>query len=240
MTLTPALFLAYDAIAARIGGGRAPDEIDEQGTVIICGMGRFGQTVNRLLAGLGHKTVVIDRHADTLQRMRRMGVKGFYGDVTRPEVLAAAGIAEARALVLAIDDPEMALRVTAQVRRRYPGLAIVARARDRHHVYALHAAGATECVREVFEGAVRAGEHVLAALGYADAEVDRIAGAFMEHDRTMLAELAAHWDPAVPPERNAAYLAKEREQHEAIAAALRGRGGDVAAAGVSPGLEAGK
>jgi CPA2 family monovalent cation:H+ antiporter-2 len=225
MALTPALFLAYDAIAARIGGGRAADEIDEQGTVIICGMGRFGQTVNRLLAGLGHKTVVIDRHADTIERMRRVGIKGFYGDAARPELLAAAGIAEARALVLAIDDAEMALRVASQVRRRYPELPIVARARDRHHVYALHAAGATESVREVFEGAVRAGERVLSSLGYDETEVERIAEAFMEHDRTMLAELAALWDPAVPPERNAAYRAKEREQHEAIVAALRGRRG---------------
>jgi hypothetical protein len=80
-------------------------------------------------------------------------------------------------------------------------------------------------VREVFEGAVRAGERVLSSLGYDETEVERIAEAFMEHDRTMLAELAALWDPAVPPERNAAYRAKEREQHEAIVAALRGRRG---------------
>jgi CPA2 family monovalent cation:H+ antiporter-2 len=226
MLLTPALFMLHDRLAARLGGrARAPDEIDERGAVIVAGMGRFGQTVNRLLAGLGLKTVVLDSRPETVDRVRRLGIKGFYGDVARPELLEAAGIAEARALVIAIDDPEKALRMVRHVSRRYPEVRIVARARDRHHVYALHAAGADETVREVFDGAVRAGEHVLAALGYEDAEIERAAAAFFEHDRRMLAELAELWDPRVPPEKNAAYVAREREQYAAIAAAMRGEGG---------------
>jgi CPA2 family monovalent cation:H+ antiporter-2 len=229
MLLTPALFALHDRLARRIGGrARAPDEIDERGAVIVAGMGRFGQTVNRLLAGLGHKTVVLDSRLETVDRVRRLGIKGFYGDVARPELLEAAGIAEARALVIAIDDPEKALRMVRHVSRRYPEVRIVARARDRHHVYALHAAGADETVREVFDGAVRAGEHVLAALGYEDAEIERATAAFFEHDRRMLAELAELWDPDVQPENNAAYLAKEREQYRSIAAAMQaGRGAEV-------------
>jgi CPA2 family monovalent cation:H+ antiporter-2 len=223
MLLTPALFMLHDRLAGRIGGrARAPDEIDERGAVIVAGMGRFWQTVNRLLAGLGHKTVVLDSRPETVDRVRRLGIKGFYGDVARPELLEAAGIAEARALVIAIDDPEKALRMVRHVSRRYPEVRIVARARDRHHVYALHAAGADETVREVFDGAVRAGEYALAALGYEDAEIARATAAFIAHDRRMLAELAELWDPKIPPEMNAAYVAKEREQYAAIAAAMRG------------------
>ena len=225
MVLTPALFLLHDGLSARLGGGarRPPDEIDEQGTVIIAGMGRFGQTVNRMLTGLGHQTVVLDSDPALIDRLRALGIRGFYGDVGRPELLAAAGIADARAVVIAIDDPEEAVRMARQISRRHPHVRLIARARDRHHVYALHAAGATESVREVFDGAVEAGEHTLAALGYLDEEINRISRTFFEHDRRMLAELARLWNPDLSPEKNAAYLAKEREQQAIIEAALRGR-----------------
>jgi glutathione-regulated potassium-efflux system protein KefB len=225
MLLTPALFLLHDRVVARMGAHRArvADDIDAQGTVIVAGMGRFGQTVNRMLAGLGHTTVVIDGRAETVAQMRRFGIKAFYGDVGRPEILAAAGIAKAQALVIAIDDADRAVRVVGQVRRRYPDIAIIARAHDRRHVYALRKAGATDTVREVFDGAVHAGGFALGALGYPRADVTRIAATFIEHDEEMLAELAPLWRPDLPPEQNRAYLAKEHEQYEIIAAALRGR-----------------
>jgi CPA2 family monovalent cation:H+ antiporter-2 len=224
MVLTPALFLLHDRLAARLGSGptRADDEIDEQGTVIIAGMGRFGQTVNRMLAGLGHKTVVLDSHPETVAHMRALGIQGYYGDMARPELLASAGVADAKVVVLAMDNPGTTLRVAQQIGRRHPRVRVIARARDRHEVYKLHAAGARDSVREVFDGAVHAGKLVLAALGYEDAEIERISSTFVEHDRAMVDELARLWDPAVPPERNAAYLAKAREQTAAIEAALRG------------------
>jgi glutathione-regulated potassium-efflux system protein KefB len=224
MVLTPALFLLYDRLSPLLAHAiGAPEVIDEQGTVIVAGMGRFGQTVNRLVAGLGHKTVVIDNHADTVASMRRLGIKAFYGDVGRFELLAAAGIAEARALVIAIDDPDKSVRLVRHVRRRYPRAAIIARARDRRHVYALRHAGATDTVREVFDGAVHAGELALTALGYEKPDIARIASTFLEHDEHMLAELAPLWHPFLSPEQNRPYLEKEREQYETIAAALRGR-----------------
>ena len=193
MFLTPALFLIYDRLRHRFGEAqrRAADEIDEQGPVIIAGMGRFGQVVNRMLTGLGHKTVVLDSHPETIERIRAFGVKGFFGDVGRPELLAAAGIASARAVVLALDDPEKTIRITAWIHRRYPEVKIIARARDRHHVYQLYAAGTPDSVREVFDSAVRAGKYALAALDYDAEEIERIAETFVAHDRHMLAELAS-------------------------------------------------
>ncbi|MFO4987402.1 NAD-binding protein, partial [Salmonella enterica subsp. enterica serovar 1,4,[5],12:i:-] len=77
--------------------------------------------------------------------------------------LESAGIGEAAALVLAIDDPDSAVRIAAYVRRRHPDVQVIARAHDRHHVYRLHAAGAQHQVREVFDSAVRAGRYALAA-----------------------------------------------------------------------------
>ena len=180
MMLTPALFLLHDRVAARLGGRvrRDNDEIDEQGTVIIAGMGRFGQTVNRMLAGLGHKTMVLDSHPETVDRMRALGIKGFYGDVGRPELMVAAGVADATAVVIAIDDPETAVRMARQISRRHPQVRIIARARDRHHVYALHAAGATESVREVFDGAVEAGNTRSPRSATSDDEIERISRTF--------------------------------------------------------------
>jgi monovalent cation:H+ antiporter-2, CPA2 family len=173
--------------------------------------------------GLGHKTVVLDSRAETIQRMRRFGIKGFYGEVDRPALLEAAGLAQAKAIVLAVDDPDVALRIARYVHRVHPQVEIIARARDRHHVYALYAAGVKESVREVFDSGVRAGKYALSALGYSDDEVERVAAAFFDHDRHMLAELAELWDPAIPLDENTAYIEKAREQNATIEAILRGK-----------------
>ncbi len=225
MFLTPALFVLHDRIISRIRSAPRPKEdvVDEQGTVIIAGMGRFGQIVNRMLKGLGHKTVVLDGRPETIERMRRFGIKGFYGEVDRPALLEAAGIAKAKAIVLATDDPEKNLRIARYISKRYPDVQIIARARDRHHVYALYAAGARNSVREVFDSGVRAGKYALEALGYSDDEVERVSAAFFEHDREMLAELAELWDPEVPLEMNKPYIEKARYQHDSIEKVLRGQ-----------------
>ncbi len=82
--------------------------------------------------------------------------------------------------------------------------------------------GTPDSVREIFDSAVRAGKYALAALGHDDDEIERYAKVFFDYDRHMLAELAELWDPDVPPEKNAAYIAKAREQLAAIEQVLRG------------------
>jgi monovalent cation:H+ antiporter-2, CPA2 family len=223
MMLTPALMRVQGVAGQRMAreARREPERVDEPGTVIIAGMGRFGQTVNRIVAGLGYRTVVLDSRPAVIERLRRLGIRGYYGEVDRPEVLAAAGLAEARAVVVAIDDPEQAVRLVQHIRARHPRVAVIARARDRHQVYVLAAAGATATVREVFEAAVQAGRHTLAALGHDAGEIDRVLAEFARQDQRMLDELAAVWRPDTPADENPAYLAKEREQATAIEAALR-------------------
>lgn len=232
MAATPALFRLHGLLTGYLGqrAERGPDEIDEEGPVIIAGMGRFGQVVNRIVTGLGHRTVVIDSHPETVERMRGRGIKAFYGEVDRPELMTAAGIGQASAVVLAIDDPEKVVEMTEWIHRHHPGVKVIARARDRHHVYELRAAGASDTVREVFDSAVEAAGSALGALGYGEAEIGEVLREFGEHDRTMLAELGALWSPGVPVAQNEAFLRKEREQSEAIAAAMRGRAERRAAA----------
>jgi monovalent cation:H+ antiporter-2, CPA2 family len=231
MFLTPLLFLLYERLRARLPSAsvREADLIDDEGAVIIAGMGRFGQTVNRMLTSLGHKTVVLDSQPNVVDRLRAFGIKGFYGDIDRPELLAAAGVAKARVLVLAIDDPEKTLKMADYVHRRHPHVKIIARAHDRHHVYQLYAAGAPDSVREMFDSSIRAGKYALSALGHDDEEIERFAAAFFDHDRHMLAEMAEIWDPDIPLESNPAYVKRSREQAMEIEAALRGRMAQAAA-----------
>ncbi len=141
MLITPLLFILYEWMSRRMEDGPGnlePDDIDDQGPVIIVGIGRFGQIVNRLVRSSGFSTVVLDHDLQAIQRMRRFGVKGFFGDPTRPELLLAAGLREARVLVVAIDDPEASAKLVAFARRERPDLHIVARARDRTHVFRLY------------------------------------------------------------------------------------------------------
>jgi voltage-gated potassium channel Kch len=223
MVLTPGLFQLRDVLARRLGrrGESPPEPVTDPGTVIVAGMGRFGQTVNRILSGLGHRTVLLDHHPATVERMRALGLPAYLGAADRPEVLAAAGIATARAIVIAIDDPEQALRIASLVRRRAPHVRIIARARDRHAVYRMTAAGADTCVREVFDAAVSAGGHALAALGHDRLEVESLLRAFAAEDTAMIEELASLWRPDRPAAENAAFARREREQLAAIEAKLR-------------------
>ncbi|GAB4292340.1 MAG: cation:proton antiporter [Roseovarius sp.] len=219
MLITPLLFILYEVLSRRIGDGaeaRPPDEITAQGPVIIAGIGRFGQIVNRLVRSSGFKTVVLDNDLGAIQRMRRFGIKGFYGDPTRPDLLRAAGLGNARVLVVALNDPEAAVRLVEFARRERPDLHIVARARDRAHVFRLYKAGANDIVREVFDSSLRAGRYVLENLGLSEFEATELERIFYRHDRKSVQELAKLWDPAMPTVENPAYIKRARELEEEL------------------------
>ncbi len=127
------------------------DEIEDQQPIIIAGVGRFGQVVNRMVTSSGFKTTVIDNDLETIQLLRKFGFKGYYGDPTRPELLKAAGIETAQILVVSLDDKDAAIRLIDYARRLRPDIHIIARAYDRNHVFRLYAAGANDIVREMFE-----------------------------------------------------------------------------------------
>ncbi|MEM7091012.1 MAG: monovalent cation:proton antiporter-2 (CPA2) family protein, partial [Pseudomonadota bacterium] len=114
MLITPLLFILFDLLSRKLTETSTvpePDEIDEKGPVIIAGIGRFGQIVNRLVRASGFKTIVLDHDIATIQLMRRFGVKGFLGDPTRPELLRAAGLEKAAVLVAAMDDRKQVTRL---------------------------------------------------------------------------------------------------------------------------------
>ena len=223
MLLTPLFFIAYDQLSKRmrdVEDAPAPDEIAAEGPIIVAGMGRFGQAVNRMVQMSGFGTTVLDNNLQTIQLMRKFGYKGFFGDPTRPEVLRAAGLAEASVLVVALDNRDAATRLVAYARRERPDLHIVARARDRIHVYQLYRAGANDIVREMFDSSLRAGRYVLENMGLTDYEAAAMERTYFKYDRAAVQSLAEVWKPGIPVDQNPEYVARTRELNAELEAAL--------------------
>ncbi|WP_068114605.1 cation:proton antiporter domain-containing protein [Tropicimonas marinistellae] len=227
MLLTPLLFILYDTIAHRLGEHteatdvhRHHDEIDEQAPIIIAGIGRFGQVVNRMVEMAGLKCTVLDHDLQAIELMRHFGFKAFYGDPTRPVLLHAAGLGTARVLVVALDDKQATSRLVRYARSQRPDLHIVARAQDRVHVYELYQAGADDIVREMFDSSLRAARYVLENMDYSEFEASEVERAFYKHDRMTLRELAPLWDPEKTLRDNPAYLARARELNKVLETAL--------------------
>ncbi len=223
MLLTPLLFALHDRLARGRGarpGEAPPDTVDETGPVLIAGIGRFGQVVNRMARAAGIATVVLDADAGAVERMRRFGVKGYFGDPSRPDLLMAAGLAEAQVLVVAVDDPANAVRIVAFARQSRPDLHIVARAHDRVHVYELYRAGADDIVRETFDSSIRAGRYVLENMGLTEYEAAKLSQAYFHLDRAAMRDLAGLWEPGQPVHLNEAYVSRARQLDEDLRTAL--------------------
>ncbi|MBI6629838.1 monovalent cation:proton antiporter-2 (CPA2) family protein [Pontibaca salina] len=223
MLITPLLFILYDFLSSRIRDPKRDypaDTIDDEGPVIIAGIGRFGQIVNRLVRASGFKTVVLDSDMDKIQLMRRFGFKSFLGDPTRPELLNAAGLAKARVLVAAMGDKKANTRLVVYARRERPDLHIIARAQDRSHAYLLYRAGANDIVREMFDSSLRAGRYVLENVGLSEFEAADAAKTFYTHDRYSVQQLAEVWNPDIPDGQNAAYINRTRELQKELENAL--------------------
>jgi monovalent cation:proton antiporter-2 (CPA2) family protein len=195
MLTTPFLMTGYERfVQPRLGRARearAPDVIGEANPVLVAGFGRFGQVVVRVLRGLGIGATVIDHDPGQIDTVRRFGWKAYYGDATRLDLLAQAGAARARVLLVALDDPEAAMRVVQRVRARFPGLAVVARARARTDAYEYAALG-VPAVREVFGSALDAAGVILNTLGIEEARVKNILERFREYDERQIRDNAPH------------------------------------------------
>ncbi|MEM6535444.1 MAG: monovalent cation:proton antiporter-2 (CPA2) family protein [Pseudomonadota bacterium] len=225
MLFTPALFILFETvILPRMDAGqsRDADKIDETCPVLIAGLGRFGQIINRVLRSNGYKTTVLDISAETVDSFNKFGIPTFYGDASRPELLHAAGLEEAKLLVVAIDDPERTIEIVKHARRVRPDLHIVARAQQRRHVYELYQAGATDIVRETFDSALRGSRYALMSFGMPEDEALRRTLLFQDKDRDGLRRLARLYDPEKSFTENEPYMQLAREIELEIEASMRG------------------
>ena len=187
MVTTPLLLVALDRHARPESTDRAPDALPEEpATVLLAGFGRYGQTVARVLLAAGIKPTVIDHDADTVDMARRFGFKVYFGDATQPDLLHAAGVAQARAVVVAMDDAAQVNRLVHTLHGIHPGLPVVARARDALHAMELADAQAHHVEREVFEGSLRSARATLELLGFDRFHARQMADNFRRHSNRFL------------------------------------------------------
>ncbi|MES2565209.1 MAG: monovalent cation:proton antiporter-2 (CPA2) family protein [Pseudomonadota bacterium] len=174
------------------------DKIDAPpAPVIIAGYGRFGQIVSRVLRMADIHFTALDASYAQVDFVRRFGARIYYGDASRLELLHAAKADEAQLLVLAIDDVDASLKTAAIVRKHFPDLVILARARNRVHHFRLRDLGVTSIYREVFPASLEVARDALLRLGFAHAAADHAVGLFKQHDIEQLdAQYAVHHDEA--------------------------------------------
>ena len=133
--------------------------------VIICGFGRTGQNLARLLDAEDIPFVALDDDPQRVREAAGAGSSVVYGDAARRETLSAAGLAKARAVVVTFADVPAALKILHQVQRVRPELPVVVRTVDDTELDRLMAAGATEVIPEVLEGSLMLASHSLLLLG---------------------------------------------------------------------------
>ncbi len=198
MALTPFLFIALErwvlpAVAAP-EGEKPPHDVHDDGTpVVIAGYGRFGQMVGRILRANRIPVTILDLDPEMVEVVGRIGVKVYYGDASRVDLLHAAGCARARLFVCAVDGKEEATKIVENVRHHFPKLQVLARARDRQHYWTLRKLGAVKVFRETFASAYETGIESLIQLGYRPNTAHRLAARWRAHDERSIEELGTHW-----------------------------------------------
>lgn len=196
MALTPPLIILSQRIAFRKSKATAEDPEsdveDENSPVIICGFGRYGHTVGRLLRTQGFPCTVLDWDEDQVNLLRELGIPVFYGNAARPDLLAAAGAANAKVLVLAIKDAEVSSKIIQSVRNSFPHLKIYLRAHSRLEAYEFIDLGEKNIYRETLDSSLVMSEHIMTHLGFPEEKSKKAACHYRENDELMVREMAAH------------------------------------------------
>jgi CPA2 family monovalent cation:H+ antiporter-2 len=160
--------------------------INTQRHVIICGYGRCGQNLARMLDQEGIAYIALDLDPDRVRQAAAAGNSVVFGDAARVQSLMAAGLARASAVVVTYLDTPGALKVLGSVREHAPSVPVVVRTVDDHDLEKLQAAGATEVVPEAIEGSLMLASHALALVGVPMRRVIRSAQAQREARYSLL------------------------------------------------------
>ncbi len=198
MAFTPLLLMLNEKVIRpryiKHRNQQVPDEIPETGNkIIIAGFGRFGLVVGRLLMANGFQVTILDSNPANVEILRKYGFKLYYGDVTRPEMLEAAGVRDAKLMILAMAEYDEALKIAAFLKKTYPKLKIAARARDTFHAFEFYKLGLNLVQRETFNSAVELGARILSFLGFSRYQAFRSARTFKHHEDDIMFELYQHW-----------------------------------------------
>ena len=226
MFLTPVLFIFFDKVLVPLyengGERRQHDVIDARGRVLIAGIGRFGQIVNRLLVANGIETIVLDHDAGQVDNMRKLEIKSYFGDATRPDLLETAGMEDVDLIVIAIDDRERAVELVHHIRQRCPRLAILARAFDQIHYYQLKQAGAEFIIKETYHAALDMGCEALTRLGFHPFRAEQLKNTFIVTENETVEDMYASWVSSTDHGMTPGYRELFMQQEAAIRAAMQG------------------
>ncbi len=215
MLLTPLLFVFYEHIIvprAILDTQQEADDIDEHATVVLAGVGRFGQVIARLLITNGYKVVVLDHDPQLIEQMGKIGIKTYYGDPTRLDLLRSAGVEKAEVFIAALDDKDSQTTLVQNITKTNPNCKILARAKDRHHVYELENAGADIIIREMFESSLTIGRLALIELGHHAFRAAQKARTFRKHDEQVLNLLREHWNQETYSQNYAHVMKSQNEE----------------------------
>jgi glutathione-regulated potassium-efflux system ancillary protein KefC len=198
MLVSPLLLVAIDKWVLPRFGARQPttmEEISEQqdAKVVICGFGRYGQIIGRLLTAQSVPITVLDHDPDTIEALREFGIRVFYGDATRLDLLRTAGAGTARVLVVAVDDMEQSLKIVDLVQKHFPQARLVVRARNVTHYYQLLDRKVEFIERELFESSLRSARSVLEAIGWPAHEAREDAMRFRRRNIELMLETYPHY-----------------------------------------------
>ncbi len=161
--------------------------------VIIAGFGRFGLVIGRLLLANNYPVTIIDSNPGNVEVLRRFGFRLFYGDVTRPQVIEQAGIKNAKLVILSMAEYDEALKVADFLKKNYPQVKILARAKDIYHAFEFFKRNVKTVQQEVFESAAELGQKALIHLGFSNYDAYRAVRTFKHHEKQVLIDLYALW-----------------------------------------------
>lgn len=226
MVATPILFAASERwIIPRLDARAEPeyDFIQTDGApVIICGFGRVGQVVGRMLKLEGIQFTALDQDPEQVNVVRRFGSKVYFGNPSRHDLLRAAGAETAKLIVVALEDMEQTLQVVDVVRRNFPNLTILARARNRRHAHLLMDRGIKHIVRETLYSSLKLSELIFQELDIPRDEARRAIELFRENDEKALVASHAFYEDERKLIQNSQQAAQElTELFEADRNAMR-------------------
>ena len=197
MLLSPLLLVLFDKyLLPRFAVHRTDlEELSEpqEAPVIICGFGRYGQIVGRMVNLQGIQATVLDHDADTIDAVRAFGFRVHYGDATRLDLLRTAGAASAKVIVVAVDGIDQSLKIVDMVQEHFPHLSIVARARNVTHLYQLRDRNVPAIERELFDASMRSARSVLEALGWPAHEARQSAMRFRQMNLDLTEQIYPHY-----------------------------------------------
>lgn len=158
----------------------------EQGAVLMVGFGRFAQVASQSLLARGYAVTIIETDTAGIRAAAEFGFKVYYGDGRRMDVLHAAGMDSAMAVLVCVDDRKVNTEIVKRVREHWPLTPVLVRAYDRNHALDLQAVGVDYLIRETFESAMALGQAALRTLGVSEEEASEIAADVRRRDSERL------------------------------------------------------